>query len=177
MKNKSILLSAILIVALAVLFIATRSDHDIPKMVSIGETVPDFELIDKENRALKLSDLKGSIVLINFWATWCESCIEELPSLENLSKNLSGDTSFRIVTVLFKDNLSRATAFLHSNHYTLPVYANPDGSAARNFGLTGVPETYLIDKKGILREKVIGPADWDSPRTVQTIQAFMNEPG
>ncbi|MDQ7786415.1 MAG: TlpA disulfide reductase family protein [Thermodesulfovibrionales bacterium] len=177
MKNKSILLISILMAALAVLFFATRSDHNIPETVSIGETVPDFELIDVKNRTMKLSDLRGSIVLVNFWATWCESCIDEMPSLENLQKNLSGETSFRIVTVLFKDNLPRATDYLRDNRYTLPVYANPDGSAARNFGLTGVPETYLIDKKGILREKVIGPADWNSPRVVQIIRAFMNEPG
>ena len=153
MKNKSILLISILIAALAVLFFATRSDRSIPETVSIGDTVPDFELIDAENRTLKLSDLRGSIVLVNFWATWCESCIDEMPSLEKLQKNLSGDASFRIVTVLFKDNLPRATAFLQNSRYTLPVYANPDGSAARNFRLTGVPETYLIDKKGILRYK------------------------
>lgn len=176
MKNKSILLITILIAALAVLFFATRSDHTLPETISIGDTVPDFELIDAENRTTKLSDLRGSIVLINFWATWCESCIDEMPSLENLHKNLSGEKSFRMVTVLFKDNLPRATDYLKDNRYSLPVYANSDGSAARNFGLTGVPETYLIDKKGILREKVIGPADWDSPRAVQTIRAFMNEP-
>jgi cytochrome c biogenesis protein CcmG, thiol:disulfide interchange protein DsbE len=176
-KNKSLLLIMILIAALAVLFFATRSDHRAPETVSIGDVVPDFELIDAENRKIKLSDMKGSVVLVNFWATWCQSCVDEMPSLENLSRNLSGDASFRMVTILYKDSLPTAIAYLRDNRYTLPVYANPDSSAAQHFGLTGVPETYIVDKKGILREKVIGPAEWGSPRAVQAIRAFMNEPG
>jgi len=177
MKNKPVLLIIILIAALVVLFFATRTDHRAPETVSIGDVVPDFELIDAENRKIKLSDMIGSVILINFWATWCQSCVDEMPSLENLSGNLSGDASFKMVTILFKDTLPNAVAYLRDNRYTLPVYSSPDDSAARGFGLTGVPETYIIDKKGVLREKVIGPADWDSPRAVQSIRAFMNEPG
>jgi thiol-disulfide isomerase/thioredoxin len=176
-KNKSILLILVIIAAFAVLFFATRSDHGAPEIVSIGDTVPDFELIDEENRAIKLSDMKGSVVFVNFWATWCQSCVDEMPSLENLSRTLSGDASFRMVTILYKDSLPTAMAYLRDNRYTLPVYTNPDGSVARSFGLTGVPETYIIDKKGVLREKVIGPAEWDSPGAVQAMRAFLNEPG
>jgi len=65
---------------------------------------------------------------------------------------------------------------MKENGYTFPVYLNPDESAAGIFGITGVPETFIIDKKGILRNKVIGPADWDSPRVIESFQTLINEP-
>lgn len=120
--------------------------------------------------------MKGSVILINFWATWCTSCIEEMPSLERLFRNFSGNSQFKILTILYKDDALRATGFMKQNGYTLPVYLNPDESAAKNFGITGVPETFIIDKKGILRDKVIGPAEWDSSNSVHVFQSLMNEP-
>ncbi|MEW6586148.1 MAG: TlpA disulfide reductase family protein [Nitrospirota bacterium] len=175
MKNKTLLLIIIIVAAFAVVYLVVRPRH-VSETVAVGDTVPDFELVAADNKRVKLSDLRGSVVLINFWATWCESCIDEMPSLENLSRTMSGDASFRIVTILYRDTLPTAVDYLRNNGYTFPVYDNPDGSAARYFGLTGVPETYIIGKKGVLREKVIGPAAWDSPGSVQAIRALTNEP-
>jgi cytochrome c biogenesis protein CcmG/thiol:disulfide interchange protein DsbE len=79
------------------------------------------------------------------------------------------------VTILYRDDLDRAYQYLKENGYTFPAYINPDETAARLFGITGVPETFIIDKKGVLREKVIGPADWDSPQAVSSLQALINE--
>jgi hypothetical protein len=64
---------------------------------------------------------------------------------------------------------------MKSHGYTFPVFLNPDEYAARTFGLTGVPETFIIDKKGILRDKVIGPADWDTPRVIDAFNSLINE--
>lgn len=156
-------------------FFSLRPSYS-PKIATIGSTVPNFELVDINKNKVKLSDMKGSVVFINFWATWCVSCIEEMPSLERLFRNLSGNSQFKMVTILYKDDGLRAFSYMRQNGYTLPVYLNPDGSAAKNFGITGVPETFIIDKKGILRDKVIGPAEWDSPNVIQAFQALINEP-
>ncbi len=139
-------------------------------------TIWDIELIDINKNKLKLSDLKGSVLFINFWATWCESCVEELPAIEGLFRNLSENPKFKLITILYKDDRDRAFSYMKENGYTFPVYLNPDGSAAKYFGITGVPETFIIDKKGDLRDKVIGPEDWNSPNAVQAFQALMNEP-
>jgi len=64
---------------------------------------------------------------------------------------------------------------MNKNGYTFPIYLNPDGSAAKKFGITGVPETFIIDKKGILRNKVIGPEEWDSPGAIKSFHALINE--
>jgi len=65
---------------------------------------------------------------------------------------------------------------MKQNGYTFPVYLNTDESAAKSFGITGVPETFILDKKGILRHKVIGPAEWDSPGVMENLRALISEP-
>ena len=145
-------------------------------MAEIGRVPQDFELMDINNNRITLSGMKGSVVFINFWSTWCESCIDEMPSMERMTRYFAANPAFKVVTVLYKDNLDTALSFMKENRFTFPVYLNPDESAAKIFGITGIPETFIIDKKGILRDKVIGPAEWDSPNTIQAFQALINEP-
>jgi thiol-disulfide isomerase/thioredoxin len=139
-------------------------------------TIWDIELIDVNKNKIKLSELKGSVLFINFWATWCESCVEELPAIEGLFRNLSENPKFKLITILYKDDRDRAFSYMKKNSYTFPLYLNPDGSAAKYFGITGVPETFIIDKKGVLRGKVIGPEDWNSPGALENFHALIDEP-
>jgi cytochrome c biogenesis protein CcmG/thiol:disulfide interchange protein DsbE len=173
LKNKAFILLIILLSGITIAFLIIRHR---PEITTIGSVAPDIELIDINKNKIKLSELSGAVVFINFWATWCEPCINELPSIEELSKLTSGNPKFKLITILFKDDESSAFNFMKENGYTFPIYLNPEGSAAKNFGITGVPETFIIDKKGILRNKIIGPAEWDSPRARETFQALMNEP-
>lgn len=175
MKSKTLILLLILLSIAAVVTFSLRSTR-MPKTVDIGVQAQDFALVDSLNHTIKFSDLKGSVVFLNFWATWCGSCVEELPNIERLYKSLSGDASFKMVTILYRDSGERASIFMRQNGYTFPVYLNPDESAAKIFGLTGVPETFIIDKKGVLRDKVIGPAQWDSPQAIAALRALTQEP-
>jgi len=174
-KNKTLILIIVVLVGTLVVFFASKTPRG-PERSEIGRATQDFELIDIDNNRITLSGMKGSVIFINFWATWCESCIDEMPSMERLSRYFAGNPTFKIVTVLYKDDLDTALKFMKENGFTFPVYLNPDESAAKMFGITGIPETFIIDKKGILRDKVIGPAEWDSPNTIQTFQALINEP-
>ena len=174
MNRKTLILLIVLISGIALVLIMQPSKA--PKVTSKGSTPVDFELMDMNRNTFKLSAMRGSVVFINFWATWCQSCIEEMPSIERMSRLLSNDSKFKMVTILYKDDIVNASNFMRQNSFTFPVYLNPDESAARNFGITGVPETFIIDKKGFLRDKVIGPAEWDSPRIIQTFQNLLNEP-
>lgn len=159
---------------MATAFFAVRSSHS-PRITQNGSAAEDFELVDINGNKIKLSDMRGSVVFVNFWATWCGSCVEELPSIERLFKSLSGDPSFKMVTILYKDSIPDASSYMRQNGYTFPVFLNPDESAAKIFGITGVPETFIIDKRGILRDKVLGPAEWDSPRAIESFQSLMKE--
>ncbi len=145
------------------------------EVLTIGNVVPDIELVDINQNKLKLSELKGSVVFINFWATWCDPCIDELPSIEFLFRRFSKNPHFKLITILFKDDRQKAFWHMEKNGYTFPVYVNPDGSATKKFNITGVPETFIIDKKGVLRDKKIGPEQWDSPIILETLHSMINE--
>jgi cytochrome c biogenesis protein CcmG/thiol:disulfide interchange protein DsbE len=159
---------------IAIGFLILRHQYG-PGITTVGSMAPDIELVDINKNTLKLSELRGSVVLINFWATWCESCVDELPSIEILFRYLSGNPKFKLITILYKDNGYSISSYMRENGYTFPVYLNPDGSAAKHFGITGVPETFIIDKKGMLRKKIIGPADWNSPLAIEALQNLLNE--
>ena len=122
-----------------------------------------------------LSDLENKVVFVNFWASWCPPCKEEMPSVESLFKNMRGNGNFQMITILYKDPYQNGTAYMNQNGYTFPVYSDNTGTAARKFGVTGVPETYVIDKKGTLRKRVIGPAEWNSPDVKDFLNALLNE--
>jgi cytochrome c biogenesis protein CcmG/thiol:disulfide interchange protein DsbE len=173
-RIKSLILLAIIVCAVVAAFVIIRP-APVLKVNTVGSKAADFDLAGINNNTMKLSDMRGSVVLVNFWATWCASCVEEMPALERLAEVLSGNPHFKIVTIIYRDDLERASQYLKQNGYIFPVYVNPDGNAPRLFGITGVPETFIIDKKGVLRDRIIGPADWDSPQAVSSLQALINE--
>lgn len=80
-----------------------------------------------------------------------------------------------MITILYKDSPENASAYMKAQGYSFPVYTDPDQKSASAFGVTGVPETYVIDKKGVLRQRVIGPADWSSPEAKALISALLKE--
>jgi cytochrome c biogenesis protein CcmG/thiol:disulfide interchange protein DsbE len=175
LKNKAFILLIILFSGVIIGFFLFRHQYDIARIPTIGSAAPDIELIDFNNNKLRLSDMKGSVVFVNFWATWCKSCVDEMPSIEGLFRTMSNNPKFKLITILYKDNEYRAFSYMKGKGYTFPVYINPDGSAAKKFGITGIPETFIIDKKGVLMDKVTGPAEWDSLNAVETFHKLINE--
>lgn len=173
MKNKGIIILTLLLIGFLVVFLTIKPVQK-KQIAKVGNKSPDVELIDVNKNKIRLSELKGSVIFINFWATWCQSCIEEIPSMDRLFKTLSNNPNFKPITILYRDSLNSALDFLQKNNYSLPVYLNPDESAARAFGITGVPETYIIDKNGILVRKIIGPADWDSPKEINSLIGLLS---
>ena len=175
MKTKPLIILFVLVLVIFVAFFSVRSRHGV-KVAEIGSAVQDFEVTDMNSNKITLSDLKGTVLFVNFWATWCGSCVEELPNVESLFRALSGNPSFKMITILYRDDGQRALGYMQQNGYTFPVYLNSDDSAAKIFGITGVPETFIIDKKGVLRDRVLGPAQWDSPQSISSFQSLTKEP-
>ncbi|MEW6214618.1 MAG: TlpA disulfide reductase family protein [Nitrospirota bacterium] len=175
MKTKTFTLLIILLSGITIAFFIVRQRYS-PETSTPRLIAPDIELTDIRENKLRLSELKGSVVFINFWASWCQSCIDEVPSIEGLFRRLSGTPKFTLITIIFKDDENKIFRYMKENGYTFPVYLDPDNSAAKGFGITGVPETFIVDKKGILREKVIGPADWNSPQAISLISNLISEP-
>jgi len=126
----------------------------------VGKAAPGFALKDSSGRLWRLSALRGKLVFVNFWASWCPPCRYEMPEMEALHRSLA-DEEFQLVTILYNDDPETALRYVRENGFTFPVLLDPDGVAARAYGITGVPETYIVDPEGILRDKVIGPRNWN----------------
>jgi thiol-disulfide isomerase/thioredoxin len=126
-----------------------------------------------DGSGLKLSDLKGKVILLNFWATWCPPCREEIPSMMKLDKAMVGKP-FQIVAVSVDEGGKPVIdSFFKQSGFMLPTYLDPEGKAARSYGVTGVPESFIIDKNGIIVKKIIGGIAWDSSEVASFLDGLM----
>lgn len=138
----------------------------------LGWPAPDFSLTDTSGRSWKLSELKGKAVFLNFWATWCPPCRQEMPSMELLNRDMASK-GLQMLTVLTNDDPAVADRLIRGKGWTFPVLVDPNGAVANAYGITGVPETFIIDMNGILREKFIGGYHWDSQSAKDMIQKYV----
>lgn len=178
MKKKSLILATLLLAGLSLIvyFISQRDTGKKEPIAAIGLPAPNLEVADAATgRTLSSSDFKGRVLFINFWATWCQPCREEMPSIEGLFKHFMDNKDFVMLTILFRDDPQAGINYLKQNRFNFPLMLDKEGQTARAYGLTGVPETYIIDKKGILREKIIGPYQWDSPEALELISRLLKE--
>ena len=137
--------------------------------VLVGKLAPDFALQDLNGETQKLSDYRGQVVFLNFWATWCKPCQEEMPSMERLHQELEAEFSDRFVmlAVSIDKSADDIPAFMAKHKLTFPVLHDRWGKVDRIYKIMGVPETYIIDQAGVLVEKIIGPRDWNAARNIQ----------
>ena len=140
---------------LAALAGCNRGDHP----GQIAQTAPDFT-VHNGAQTIHLSQFRGKLVLLNFWATWCAPCIDELPSLQELQKQRP---DIQVLAVSIDDDPAAYRAFL--KQYDINLLAARDGSQGVNlkYGSVRVPETYVIDRGGTVRRKFIGPQQWTNP--------------
>lgn len=124
-----------------------------------GKAAPDFTVSDGTS-TVHLAGYRGHVVLLNFWATWCEPCVIELPSLLQLHHD---QPDLVILAVSVDEDPDAYSSFLVRRHVDLITVRDPNESAARLFHTEQWPETYVIDRQGVIRRKFIGAQDWSSP--------------
>jgi peroxiredoxin len=143
--------------------------------LAVGKPAPDFVLSDLNEKTYRLSDFRGKVVFLNFWATWCKPCREEMPSMEVLYKNFEKDG-----LVIMAVSIDRVTTtkdippFVKSLNLTFPILVDSWGKTDKPYKRMGVPETFLIDQEGIIREIVIGPRDWTRLDSLQVLVRLLN---
>jgi peroxiredoxin len=171
MKQKAIVLIIIIVVAVAALFLIPETKK-YEEVASIGDPAPAFEYTDTDGRIWRLADLKGNTVFLNFWATWCTTCEAEIPHKEALKEKMQGKP-LQMLGILFRDDPGNLPEYKKTHKVTIPTLVSPRNEAAKLYGITGVPETFIIDKDGIVREKIVGPREWDSDEMVAMIEKYL----
>jgi cytochrome c biogenesis protein CcmG, thiol:disulfide interchange protein DsbE len=143
-----------------------------------GQKAEDFAM-DLNGKPVHLSDLRGKVVVLNFWGTWCPPCIEETPSLNQLQKYIASRNGV-VVGVAADEDQAVYEKFLRDNSVIFPAYRDPGTKDQRSpialtYGTSMYPETYIIDRKGMLVRKIIGAQDWNSPEFRDYFDAILGQ--
>lgn len=152
------LLAAVLVAVLGYALLRGSSDND-PGGPLVGKPAPDFsrQFLDGGGN-LKLSSLKGRPVLVNFWASWCPPCVEEAPLLSQVASRQSAN-GLAIVGVIFQDEPKKASDFIDKYRLAFTNVLDPDSATAIDYGVAQVPESFFIDKNGVVQAHVRGGLD------------------
>jgi thiol-disulfide isomerase/thioredoxin len=132
---------------------------------------PPIDLYTPSGDPFTLASLLGKVVLVNFWATWCEPCVTEMPSLQRVRDQLA--PRFEVLGVNYQEGPVRIRAFIDKSGITFPVVRDTDGAVAKAWGARIFPASYLVDRAGRVKHVLIGGADWTGPELVSTIRALL----
>ena len=173
MKKSALIVIIAALSVVGALFFFGQNSGQRSRIIREGDRAPEFRLSSPDGKAVDLSSYRGKVVMVHFWATWCPPCVEEIPTLERLYRTYFGK-DFEILAVSVDEGGAGAVVpFMQKNRFALPVLLNPDRSVAQSYGTFKFPETYLVDRDGVVRKKVIGAVDWMSPEALQVIQAMV----
>jgi len=152
-------------IVLLLVFIAGCNRGSHPSLV--GNPAPDFTVQDAD-RKVSLRDFRGKTVVLNFWATWCPPCVEEMPSLVKMQSDLKDRVVVLAVSVDEDERSYRS--FLKKNNVDLLTVRDPQQKSNELYGTFKFPETYIIDRQGVVQRKFIGPVDWTRPDVVEYLE-------
>ena len=147
-----------------VLILAISACNSGSRPPRIGSDAPDFAVRDG-SRSVVLHEMRGKVVVLNFWATWCPPCVEEMPSLVQMQARLK-DKGVEVLAISTDVDGSAYQRFLKEHNVDLLTVRDPDQKTNTVYGTFKFPETYIIDRRGIVRRKFIGPVNWNEPEIV-----------
>ena len=163
-----------LLLALAAFF----SIHSLPAFCGVelvpwtGGATPALALKDLDGRTIRLADLKGKVVVVNFWATWCGPCVAEMPAMQQLRDKI-GSARFDVLAVNYREGTPRINEFLKKRPLQLPIVRDADGAARTAWGVKVFPTSFVVDAEGRIRYSVQGDADWMSSKVESQIRDLL----
>ena len=141
--------------------------------VKLGELAPNFQLRDLDGHLVALSDMRGKVVLLNFWATWCGPCRVEMPAMEQLYRTFPRK-DFEILAVSTDaQGVAVTRPFQQENRLTFPILHDDDYRVGLTYGARSLPMTFMVDRQGIVRHQIFGARDWGAPEAHQLVQMLM----
>ncbi len=159
-------------VLLAVLLLMSPVSFAVEALPAIDPTAaPEIGLVDLDGNKWLLSDLKGRPVIINFWATWCPPCIEEMPSFERVW-DIVKDEGIQILAISYGEDQDLVEAFRARYTMSFPVIADTTGNVVREWPVQGLPTTVVVDPAGDIVYKVVGTREWDDEEILDKVRAL-----
>ena len=125
-----------------------------------------FKLLDLNGNEVSLNNYQGKVIMLNFWATWCPPCRNEMPSMESLHKKME-DSNFVMIAVNIQEKNSIVKEFIKKNKYTFPVIIDETGEVSAKYQIRSIPTTFIIDTKGKIAGVFTGSRDWNSNDVVK----------
>lgn len=174
MNNKierRILISIIIVFSLLIIIIFYDVNLD---RLKEGMEVSDFRIYNLEGKAFTKNDFKGKIIVINFWASWCPPCVEEIPFFIEMKKRYEG-SGIELILANVGENVDDIKNFLAKNKLVINVYMDHNKEISRMFGTYKYPETYIIDRNGILRKKIIGSVIWRQEEVLNYLDGMLKK--
>jgi cytochrome c biogenesis protein CcmG/thiol:disulfide interchange protein DsbE len=141
-----------------------------------GTPAPDFTFPDLDGSQVSLSDFTDKVVLVNIWATWCPPCREEMPSMQKLYERFKGQDLEILAVSIDAKGREAVAPFMQEMNLTFPALLDREEKIRSLYRITGVPESFIIDRNGILVQRVIGPRDWAAPRVFGFFENLLQKP-
>jgi cytochrome c biogenesis protein CcmG/thiol:disulfide interchange protein DsbE len=141
-------------------------------VVQVGDNAPEFNLMSENGEPIQLKDFRGKFVVLNFWATWCPPCVEELPSLERFHDRFRS-RGVVVLGVNEDDDRNVYRAFLQKQGVQFLTARDPERKVSHRYGTFKYPETYFIDRSGKVVQKIVGPANWNDPEITSYMEQLL----
>jgi peroxiredoxin len=145
-----------------------------PGLINVGTEAPDFSIKGRDGREIKLSDYRGKVVFLNFWATWCAPCVAEMPDME-VMMNRFKDRKFQMLAVTVDNNWKVVDKFYEDHNLTLPSFLDPGHQVSNLYKVTKFPETFLIDANGYVVRHKVGEERWADPRVMASVETLIKQ--
>jgi peroxiredoxin len=177
MKRIVLLMISVLVAGVAIWTMTGCEKYDpVSQVLDLTQSAPmapDFQLPDLNGVEVSLSSQRGKVVLLNFWATWCPPCREEMPSMQRLVKTLEDEPFVLLAVNVEADGPQTVPPIIAQGAYSFPVLFDQDGHVRKSYGVAKYPETFVIDADGVVVEKVVGGIDWSQPQVVSYLRALI----
>lgn len=151
----------------------STSDQPLTKVSSASKVATDFTLMNMQGEPVTLSQYHGKVVILNFWATWCPPCREEMPSMERLYQKYKEYGLVMLAVNTEKNGKKAVSQFLQKTPYSFPILLDSDSVVQNAYGVFRFPESFIIDRNGVVVKKIVGGRDWSTESTYKLIELLL----
>jgi cytochrome c biogenesis protein CcmG/thiol:disulfide interchange protein DsbE len=169
-KLDRILKAGIVLLSAVLVFVLYSSIHE--RIVVAGDSAPNFTITADNGRTITTSNFGGRLLVLNFWATWCQPCVEEVPSLDQFAKDMAG-SGVVVLGVSMDTNPKLYHDFLSRSHVAFMTARDPEAKISTDYGTFKYPESYIIDSKGKVVQKIVGATNWTDGSMVNAVKSFL----